>query len=259
MKKLFQAISNDIKRGENIDAYLMFTLAILFGVLGVVGEIESDILSASILATLGVLAINTLTTRHTIGELSATLKTMRQSTGACLQDRNTFGPFKDLITHKQTIWMFGPSLIGVFPPNSDFLQDKIKNGSEIRLLLFNPESVYTPNLAACLGVRPQRLVADISSTLEIAREMTHFGLGQGKLDVRFTEIMPGYSMVILNPHEEHGELIVEFNGHNTHMRDLPHVTLDATENRRWYSMYLGQYQALWDAATVYDFNSQKRN
>jgi hypothetical protein len=253
MKKWLKTITGDIKRGENIDVYIMFFAALAFALLGFIGKISSDILSAGILGTLGVLAISTLTTRHTIQELSAALRNFRQSGGACLEDRSAFIPFRDFISDKQTVWMFGPSLIGVFPPNSDFLQDKIRSGSEIRLLLFNPESQYAPNLAAILGVRPQRLVTDINSTLEIAREMAHFGLGSGKLEVRFTEIVPGYSMIITDPEREYSQMVVEFNGHNTHMRNLPHVTLDATENRRWYAVYMEQFQALWDGAKVFDF------
>lgn len=251
MKKFFNMILHDLKRGENIDAWVMFFIALTFGILGVIGKIESEILSASILATLGILAINTLTNRRVIAELSDTVRNLRRDNGACLQDRSVFSPFKDFIAERQTIWFFGPSLISVFPPNDDFLRDKIKSGSEVRVMVYNLHSPHLDNLAKCLGVRPSRLIADIRSTLASVEETLHFGLGKGSLEVRLSDIMPGYSMVIVDPHTKQGQMVVEFNGHDTHTSDLPHVTLNALEHQRWYAVYLGQYQQLWEAGTAY--------
>ncbi|MCK6622929.1 MAG: hypothetical protein HUU32_13500 [Calditrichaceae bacterium] len=251
MKKFFSAILNDLKSGDNIDAYGMLIIALAFGAAGVIGKIEAEILSAIILGTLSILAINTLNTRRTLRELSGAIKTLRRDNGACLQDRSAFSPFKDFIAERQTIWFFGPSLISVFPPNDDFLRDKIKSGSEVRVLVYNPHSPHLDNLAQCLGVRPSRLVADIRSTLESVEESLHFGLGKGSLEVRLTDIMPGYSMVIVDPDKEQGQMVVEFNGHDTHTKNLPHVTLNPAEHQRWYAVYLGQYRQLWEAGTVY--------
>jgi hypothetical protein len=57
MKTPLKHFLRDIRHGENIDIYITLALSLILAVLGVIGTIQAAILTAGVLATLGVLAV----------------------------------------------------------------------------------------------------------------------------------------------------------------------------------------------------------
>ena len=161
MKAAFKYFINDIKHGENVDIYITLFLSLILAILGIVGALPTAILSAGILATLSVLAYSTLATRRTLSDFSHNLSSLFPAEDNPLKSRSSYGSFKDFIDTANTVWLFGPSLVNVLPPNNKLLFEKVRNGGEMRILLFNPESIRLSIIAQQVKARPDRLKMDI--------------------------------------------------------------------------------------------------
>lgn len=133
-----------------------------------------------------------------------------------------------------TIWLCGPTLIAIFGADRDYFREMVRKGGNMRVLIFNPVSSRLSILAELLGVSANKLKVEIASTIENCKELLDSGLGTGKFEIRLTETMPGYSMVVYNPKEHSGQLVVEYLGYHTRMSERPHLELGATRDRQWF-------------------------
>jgi hypothetical protein len=138
MKALWKHFLGDIKRGENLDIYIIFILAAVAAVLGLIGAIPLAILSTVILATLGVLAYSTLATSRLLSELSQVITLHVPQARTPLLDRSEYGSFRDSLNGVSTIWLYSPSLVVMLATYKEDLREKIRHGGEVRALIFNP-------------------------------------------------------------------------------------------------------------------------
>lgn len=254
MKTPLKHFLRDIRYGENIDIYITLALSLILAVLGVVGTIQVAILTAGILATLGVLAYSVLATRRILGELSQALASFYPAEIVPLKDRSAFGAFRDELQKVSTVWLQGPSLVGMLAANKDLFREILRKGGEIHVLTLNPSSSRLSILAEHLGARPSKLKSEINTTIENCTELVQSGLGAGKFEVRQMEMMPGYSMVICNPYGHDGRITVEYTSYHVPASERPHLQLDAKRDRQWFTFYLNQFDELWQSATSYTFD-----
>ena len=68
-----------------------------------------------------------------------------------------------------------------------------------------------------------------------------------------TKAAPGYSMVILDPDNQHGHTLIEFIGYRSPRDKRPHIELDAAKDRQWFDYYITQFNEIWNTATPYAF------
>ena len=61
----------ELKNGENLDLYVTITISITVAILGVIGVTKFEILSAAMLAVLGLLANSLLTSRRTMSDVQS--------------------------------------------------------------------------------------------------------------------------------------------------------------------------------------------
>lgn len=243
MKKAFRRLF------ENIDVYITLSLAVIFAVLGFIGTIPVAVLLAGILATLSILAYSMLATRRILGTLSQSLASLYPTASVLLKDRTSFGSFQESLNSVNTIWLYGPSLVVMWATHKDAFRKNVQAGGKIRVLIFNVSSKNLSIQAEQLGVDPDKLAAEIRATRANCKELLKRGLRMGEFEIRETEMMPGYSMVILNPSEHNGEMVIEYLGYHVDVSERPHIELDAARDRRWFTFYLKQYEKLWENAT----------
>ena len=67
--KLITAIFNDIKKGENLEVYLVILISLIVLLMDVFGSVKFDSLTNVILAVLALLSLGTLSTRGTLVSL----------------------------------------------------------------------------------------------------------------------------------------------------------------------------------------------
>lgn len=255
MKKIIERFVNDIKLGENIDLYITLSLSLVLAIFGAIGVIQVSILSAGILATLSTHAYSMLATRRTLIDFSEDFASLRSTENVPFKSRRGYKPFRDLIADTSTLWLFGPSLINVWPPHQDLLLKKVRSGGELRIMVFNPMSVRLPILAEQIGRSPESLKIDIIKTLEECKAFICEGFGSGRFEVRLTEMLPGYNMVICDSTQSKGYMTVEFFGYRSSLNDRPHIELSVSRNRDWFDHYLNEYDELWKSAIPYDIGS----
>lgn len=122
------------------------------------------------------------------------------------------------------------------------------------MLVFNPKCAYLPVLAEQIRVRPDQLKMDIAKTINECSVLVKNNNVAAKFEVRLIEMIPGYSMVISDPYQSNGHMIVEYYGYRSTLNARPHVELDVASSRRWFDYYLNQYEELWNSATPYKFD-----
>ena len=253
MKAIWNRFLSDIKRGENIDLYVILILATVVAVLGsIFPQIPLAILSAVILATLGVLAYSTLATRRLLSELSQGIALHVPQARTPLLDRSTFGSFRESLKGVSTIWLYGPSLVEMLTNHKEDLREKIQHGGHVKVLIFNPSSKNLAILANNLGLRQREIESDIKNAIEKCIDLIQGGLGNGRFEACQTEMIPGYSLVIFNPSEHNGQMSVEFIGYHTNINERPHVELETARDGRWFTFYRDQFDELWKSATPID-------
>src|SRR5690348_2697349 len=91
LKAAFKYFINDIKRGENIDVYIILVLSLIFTILSVIGIIQVTILAAGILATLSIQAYSMLATRRILVDFSQNLTTVQPGENIPFKNRNSYG------------------------------------------------------------------------------------------------------------------------------------------------------------------------
>lgn len=135
----------------------------------------------------------------------------------------------------------------------------IRQGVELRVLIFDPEGEHLPIFAEQLRTPPDQVMREIKTVIGLCEDLVDSGLGVGSLELRLTSMMPGFSMVIFNPEIQNGQMVVEYIGYRSRLDDRPHFDLDSANDRQWFDYYINQFNKLWSAATPYAFEepSQK--
>jgi hypothetical protein len=75
--------------------------------------------------------------------------------------------------------------------------------------------------------------------------------GSGRLDYRLLSLNPGFSLVVVNPRQRGGRLIVEFHGFQDEgISDRMHVEIRRSESTHWFDYWARRFEAIWAAARV---------
>jgi hypothetical protein len=72
---------------------------------------------------------------------------------------------------------------------------------------------------------------------------------RGKLDYRLLPLNPGFSIVVINPGQRSGRVILELHGfQDPKVGDRMHIEIRRTESVPWFEYWAGRFEAIWDAA-----------
>jgi hypothetical protein len=238
--KTLKRILADIRARRNIEAYILFLLALVVAVLGIVDELDPKIQMAAILAALGYLVFQTTSPAQTSLDLDSVL-----------QNRHSFGRFSDKVKGAREVWILAQS--GINALRDDLKREILDKGGEMRILLHNPADPHIRYLREQIDSNQDaaaNLDLDLSMALSILRklESTDF---QGKFEYRFTDYAPGFSMVVIDPKKRDGSVIVEFLGfRNEHVSERMHIEIHRHQSQHWFDYWVAQYEKLWQVARV---------
>jgi hypothetical protein len=247
-KRLWRLFTN------NLDTFTAIILSLVAGVYGIFGGKQTVVLSA-IAGTLAVLSYSLIIDRMARSELLKEVQRVSQkpSVDALLQDRTSYTPLLQTISNSKHVYFLGPSLINVFRQSFTYLLDeKLKRqGSTIHVLLLDPESPATAPAAECIAEAiPERVYEDIRSTLRYIEWILTQDIRPGIIEARGMSVNPNYSMVLLDPDEPNGKIIIEIIGYKTIIDERPHIELIKSRDSKWYNFFYSQYRKLWDDSRV---------
>jgi len=246
--KTFRRIFADIGQLKNLDNYLVTGLAILFAVLGLVGDSISDDLKMSIiLAALGILVFSLTKPEQEV----KTLDTF-------LNDRTALPKLSDSLQTTEELWIYAPSAANILRGDSlGIIKQNILDNPKghLRVLLQNPhEKIAVDMLVEHLdkGVieqNNQSMPEEISNTVRQLNALQNRE-NKGKLSYGILRYGLGFSVIIFNPNKATGYVILEIHGFlNQDTRSRMHIRIERSESEYWFNYWLTQMRDMWDSAS----------
>src|SRR5271157_5948153 len=243
-------IAKEISRGENLDLYLTILLAIVVSFLGVFGIVKFEIISAAILATLGLLASSLLTIRRSV----------RPTLDDLFNTRAQLPTFEEQLADAQSIDICGMSLLAVATQHRGFLLEKVARGCKIRLLLLNPDNESLMNMIApfVTALTPEQYPTAVQQHTKAVEQHTKaivtslsFLTSEPILynSVRLYDYPLAHAMLISNRNMPNGALRLEMYMHTRLPADAPGFYILRKDEPGWFNLFAAEFEAHWASAT----------
>jgi hypothetical protein len=246
MRDLLRRIGHDLVGRRNVEAYAVAGLTFLFAMLSIIGDVlPEDLRWAALFAGVGLLVY-----RMTLPSEAAAAQP--------LLDRASFDdvPFISRLDRAREVWVFAPSAVNLLNPRTcHALRATVLARSDgvVRVVLLDPDQPDAVRLASrqlddAVDYPIQQLRPALLTTLDQLRIMRSWPVA-GSLAYRLLAFNPGFSLVVIDPGERHGKIIVEFHGfHNESTMSRMHIELSRAQNRHWYAYWIDQFDHIWQAA-----------
>lgn len=218
------------------------------------GWVKTTVFEGVVLAILTLLAVDALTERMSVIEnLERKIDNLATSK-ATLRDRSTLPIFWETGNSASEVFAIGVSLISAVVNHQSMLEQKVKEGHKVRLLLLNPVS---PTIAIWdASNKPAVTRNDIERTLQILEKMKSLEKhNKRNCQIRISDIFLPFSVVVFDADENEGRMIVEYHTYNRALMERPHIQLTRAEDGRWYDFYLQQCEQFWKDAKEWQPNS----
>ena len=241
MKK-FQGIWDHIRRGENIELYVIVIVAFILVALSLFGVATERLVASITLAVLGLLAISTLGTRDYIEEQ---LRKFPASLASTLKERSELPPIKERGQDASEIVVAGVSLITAVVPNLGFFEQKMKAGCRLRFLLLDPSP--SPALQTWDSIsKVPNTKADIEQSLKSLEVLIHLEkTTKGKCEVRLANVFLPFGIAAFDPSKDTGFMSVEFVIYKKALGERPHIKLMRANDKKWFDFFKSQFEDLW--------------
>jgi Flp pilus assembly pilin Flp len=233
-RRALRRFLDDLRGARHIEAYAIAGLAFAITILSVVSDLSQQVANAVILACLGFLVFSTAGQRA--GGQEATVTSL-------LRDRDSFGTFDQVLDGAAELWMYAPSAINVLQRNAGDLRRWAEAGGRARVVVHDPDAGTVAAVRAQLD-RNSDFGDDLEHALRQLRRLT-----SERLEYRLLDVNPGFSLVVVNPRQRSGRVIVEFHGfRDNSISDRMHIDISRTESMHWFEYWADRFEAIWDAA-----------
>ncbi|HEV2377894.1 MAG TPA: hypothetical protein VGS19_37740 [Streptosporangiaceae bacterium] len=242
---LLRRLVADIRRGENIDAYVTVVAAIVLAVLNIIDVLPTSRLSGVILAVLALLAVGTLVTRSRLEAM-----TERAKAGLPHFSARWGADHQAALDDEGDLYLQGVSLTTTIMENLHSLERRLRLGRTVRVLLIRPESP-----GAHLAEDRLRIPADhgrrtywTQSTLD---HLARLAAGAGdRLQVRLTEQELSFGAAVVNPGTSRAAMYVQYYAYRGTKWDGMRLLIKPSDEQ-WYDYHLAQIDELWTSATAW--------
>lgn len=239
-----QRLWEDLRRGENVDLYVTVAIAVLLAVLNVIGIVPQTWVAPLILAVLALLAIATLGNRH---RLETIIQNMNQPAGRLLLESYPTDLESD-VEKARELWIVGVSLYATTMKYYSSLENKLKKGCSIKILLVNPDGPSVQMAATRkygpINVEDERI--RIRTSLQRLCELRK--RAEGRLEIRTLDSPLTFGAFAIDPEASGGVLYVEHYGFKTRRESVRKLVLHR-KDEGWYSSIRAEIYELWEPAT----------
>lgn len=214
-------------------------------------------LLAWLLTLVALLAIGELTQRYVLLESIERRLTSLSSLSAAiasghlgalfLKKRAQFPPFEERVRHAREVSILGISLQGLVSYHSGVFARKISEGALVRFIIMDPSSAACEAKACGLfsATEPGVLKSHIEHTIST---IDHLREGDGgNLRLRLTPHVPSVGIVMIDPAQADGVIIVELYPYLVTSSDRAHFELVPSDGV-WYEHFRNQFEAIWNDA-----------
>jgi hypothetical protein len=234
-RKLFRRLAEDLREVRNVEAYAISTLAAALTIFTIVGNPSPQLFNAVALACLAFLVFST-TTQRAAGEAGGLAEVLR--------DRDSYATFEQLLDGATELWMYAPSGVNVLRRHGGDIKRWLAAGGRARFVVHDPAAGAVDTLATQLD-EDNDFGNDLTASLDSLDKLA----GTGRLEYRVLSLNPGFSLVVVNPRQRGGRLIVEFHGfQDESISDRMHVEIRRSESTHWFDYWTGRFEAIWAAS-----------
>lgn len=249
--RTLRRVLEDIRRGENIDLYVTVIVAIILAALNITGIAPQAWIAPLNLAVLALLAVATLGNRH---RLEGILRRMTQSAESVLLEKFPADIYGKLQKSKD-LWLVGVSLSSTLEALYPQLEDKLRAGDSIKVLVVNPDG----NACAMAAMRNYRTDdvdrqrAEIHAALKDLCELRK--VAPERLEIRTIEYPLTFGVYALDPEDVSGVLSLKHYPFKMPVgRARPGLVL-RRRDEPWYDHFWGEILVLWKNARVWECQS----
>ncbi|MCP4357727.1 MAG: hypothetical protein GY796_06895 [Chloroflexi bacterium] len=236
-------IWEDIKRGENIDLYVVIPIAISLAILNIIGFVSSRFIEPITLIILGLIAISLLVNRNTVRMLSNEISLQVNS----VFYRKFPSTFESDIREAKEIWLIGITLTDFIRGNQSILKEKLHKGHIIKALVVHPDSpaiemAETKN-ANRAEINVERARGEVRHSLEDLVGLRK--IAPKNLEVRTIQHLPSYAAFGVNLETPSGTLYISHFAFKIKAGSEPKLVLQVTDGH-WYDFYKREIHNMWD-------------
>lgn len=254
MMQFMNRVLADIRSKRNIDVYIVSFFTIAFAILTLAGDLPvalfgekmaDQITTSFILAGLGLLVLNI--------SIPAGKSTNLDD---YLDDRTNLGSFADRIHNATKLYIYAPSAANILRgDNADTIRKSIfsKKDGELRVIIQNPDqqdavNILVDQLDNSIDFQVQYLADEIQNTLKQFKLIQSWDV-DGTFEFKLLDYSPGFSLVLIDPHKNDGQIIVEVHGlHNESTDSRMHIVITKKESERWFTYWQRQFERMWQKA-----------
>ncbi len=240
--EVIRRIISDIHKGESIDLYLFAFAALTLAILNGLGLASRTLVESVTLALLGLLAAYSLGIRDRLNSINDKLT----GTSNLLYDELPPDLRDAAISNSKELYIVGISLNRTIATFYSQLEQKLKDGQRIKILLVDPngeaaklipQRIYRP-------ISNQRLSDKISDTLLLVCSL--HSKAPDQVEIRTIDFPIPFGCFASNIELGDGSIYIEYYSYKT-TKDLPCVVVASRKNPHWYSVYKTEILNLWNA------------
>jgi hypothetical protein len=234
-RKAFRRLAEDLREARHIEAYAISALAAVLTIFTIVGDPSPELFNTVTLACLAFLVFST--TRQRAAGQTAGL-------AGVLRDRDSYATFEQLLEGATELWMYAPSGVNILRRHAGDIRRWLATGGQARVVVHDPDAGAINTLATQLDDNND-FGNDLTASLDSLDKLA----ATGQLDYRLLPLNPGFSLVVVNPRQRSGRLIVEFHGfQDESISDRMHVEIRRSESTHWFDYWAGRFEAIWAAS-----------
>jgi hypothetical protein len=243
MRRFFQRIWRDIRRGESIDVYASVFLAVILAILSIIDVVPISWVASVTLGVLALLAFANLGSRHRLDEIHAKL----------LQDpehillRNFPPDMQANLEKASEVWAVGVTLGRTIDNHYALLEVKLRQGNSVKILVGDPNSEWIKIIPqhSYVPVTKDYVESRIRQTLNRLCKLQ--SVASYDIEIRVLDHPIFQGMFAFDPEKQNGSIYVEYYPFKMPQSSIPKLVL-FPEDRHWYEFYKTQLHALWERA-----------
>ncbi len=251
MKSLTELLK-EIRRGENIELYLVLIAALSLIILDLFGLAKSDWVSSITIAILALLALSLLGNRHRLETINAQIS--KSIDKVFLKDFPE--NLNENILNAKELWIVGINLGTTSSTYYQFLKDGLYNDQKIKILIVDPNGI-----ANKLGsMRHNDEYSETFHRATILKSLVLFTKLKEKkpslLDIRTIDYLPSFGFFAVDPEAFNGAIYIEHYGFKLDEGDVPRIALKP-KDEEWFILFQKQLFKLWNEGKDWDYNSKQ--
>lgn len=247
MRNRLGRIWQEMRQGENIDLYITVALVFVVAWLSLFDVTSSNVINATILATLMVIGLASLRSRHASKELTVTLSRLPIHGGQFLRHWRDVD-LSSFISKSCRISMLSVANYRFLSENEMQLAGLIKRGGTIRSILVNPNGVAL-RMAADRRVEASAHPDYIANSIEMSKARLRAftdGTKPEQIKLKYIDHLPSIIITWLEFKEDPGIILLTLSSFKQPTDSRPSFVLSQERDSTWYQYYREYYENIWE-------------